>query len=84
MGTDILVTGLSTIAGSAATAGAAYGVLKQKLKNSLTFREHSELCAEQREEHRKEIEAFRVILNDVSEKVNTIHGFIQGRNGGHI
>jgi hypothetical protein len=65
-------------------AGAAFGMLKAKVKESMTFQQHSKLCAAEREETRKQLEDFRCTLNETAQMVAQIHGYLKGMNGGSL
>jgi hypothetical protein len=75
----IVPTDIAFYAGSGfISAGVAYGILKVKVSQAITYQQHAKLCAAEREDTRKQLEDFRSTLHETAQKVSEIHGYLAG------
>ena len=76
----IIVSGASVLASGLV----AFGVLKGKLYNYMTYDKHREICAAERKETKESLQQLFVAQKETHGMIKEIHGYIRAKNGGSL
>ena len=64
------------------SAGIAFGVVKGRLYNYMTYDKHREICALERKETNKKLELLFTAQKEEHGMIKEIHGYLKAKNGG--
>jgi hypothetical protein len=67
-----------------ASALIAFGVVKGKLHNFITYNEHRKLCAAERSETNRINDKLFAAQAETRDMVKEIHGYLKAKNGGKL
>jgi hypothetical protein len=70
--------------GGALSAGVAFGIVRGKLHNFVTFEKHREICEKEREKTDKITQRIFDKLDQTNKLVSEIHGYLTAKNGGSL
>ena len=78
-------TDIAVWAGSAVlSAGIAFGIVKGKLYNYMTYEKHRDICAAERKQTTEVLEKLFSAQKEEHGMIKEIHGYIKAKNGGTL
>ena len=66
------------------SAGVAFGILKGKMYNYITYEKHREICAKEREETNRVLSKLYDAEKETHGMIKEIHGYLKAKNNGKL
>jgi hypothetical protein len=66
------------------SAGIAFGIVKGKLYNYITYEKHREICAKERGQTSEALDKLFASQKEAHGMIKEIHGFLKAKNGGQL